>query len=94
MRFEPRSFQSRLKYIKSLLIIGSKAQPSMATISNHKYNQYLADLNSGFKVNTIDMSQWLTSCHIMQNTFQKSKHTSLLNGGVTCNMTLNDGLLF
>jgi hypothetical protein len=40
------------------------------------------------------MSQYLTSCQIMQNASKKSKHTSLLNGGVTCNMTLNDGLLF
>jgi hypothetical protein len=40
------------------------------------------------------MSQYLTSCQIMQNASKQSKHTSLLNGGVTCNMTLNDGLLF
>jgi len=40
------------------------------------------------------MSQYLTNCQIMQNASKQSKYTSLLNGEVTCNMTLNDRLLF
>jgi hypothetical protein len=35
------------------------------------------NLNSGFKVNTSDMSQYLTSCQMLQ---KSQKHTSLLNG--------------